>query len=412
MKKRVVVTGLGVVSPNGIGKDAFWQANINGVSGVDRIEDFDVSDLRTKIAAQVKGFDPVDYMPKGVAKRADRFAHFGVAAAKLAIEDSGMNMERVDKERIGVIIGSGLGGTLFHEEQVIRAIKEKSHKVAPISVPKITPNAVAAHVAIQYGLLGPNYVVSTACASGNHATGEAFRKIQYGEADVMITGGTEAPLTEYTFAAFYALRTLSKAERPPQEASRPFDLGRDGFVMGEGGAILVIEDLDHALNRDASIYAEIVGYGLTSGASHMVMPVADGEDAARTMTLALKDSALDLEEIDYINAHGTSTLANDIAETKAIKKVFGSRAHQVPVSSTKSMIGHTIGAAGAIEAVVSCLTIQNQMIPPTINYEEPDPECDLDYVPNKARKAKIRTVLSNGFGFGSVNACLIIRKYK
>jgi 3-oxoacyl-[acyl-carrier-protein] synthase II len=277
-------------------------------------------------------------------------------------------------------------------------------------VPKITPNAVAAHIAIQYGLLGPNYVVSTACASGNHAIGEAYRKIQHGETEVMITGGTEAPLTEYTFAAFYALRTLSKSSRPPQEASRPFDLERDGFVMGEGGAALILEDLNHALNRGAPIYAEIIGYALTSGAHHMVMPVPDGEDAARTMEAALQDAGLNIREIDYINAHGTSTRANDIAETRAIRRVFGNHASRVPVSSTKSMIGHTIGAAGAIEAVVSCMTLQEGIIPPTINYEHPDPECDLDYVPNQARKADVRTVLSNAFGFGSVNACLIFSR--
>ena len=349
MKNRVVVTGLGVLSPNGIGKDAFWKANLNGSSGVDTLHGFDVSDMPSKVAAQVRDFDPRAFMHESVAKRADRFAHFGIAAAHMAMEDSGMNMERVDKERIGVIMGSGLGGTLFHEEQMIRAMRANSHKVVPICVPKISPNAVAAHIAIQYGLLGPNYVVSTACASGNHAIGEAFRKIQHGEADVMVTGGTEAPLTEYTFAAFSALRILSKAACPPQEASRPFDLRRDGFVMGEGGAALILEELDHALKRKARIYAEIVGYGLTSGAYHMVMPVADGEDAARTMVLALKDAALDPEDIDYINAHGTSTRANDIAETRAIKTAFGDRASHIPVSSTKSMIGHTIGAAGAIE---------------------------------------------------------------
>jgi 3-oxoacyl-[acyl-carrier-protein] synthase II len=409
MRKRVFVTGLGVVSPNGIGKESFWEANVRGVSGVDRVEGLDVSGLQTRIAAQVKGFNPVDHMPVSVAKRADRFAHFGIAAAGLAIEDSGMDLGAVDRERAGVVVGSGLGGTLFHEEEMIRAMRAGSHKLAPISVPKITPNAVAAHIAIAFGLLGPNYVVSTACASGSHAVGEASRKIRHGEADVMITGGTEAPLTEYTFAAFYALRTLSRSERPPQEASRPFDLGRDGFVLGEGGAALVLEESEHARKRGAPVYGEIAGYGITSGAYHMVMPVTDGEDAARSMALALKDADMDPEAVDYINAHGTSTRANDIAETRAIKKVFGDRAHRVPVSSTKSMIGHTIGAAGAFEAVVSCLALQRRVIPPTINYEEPDPECDLDYVPNEAREGKVGAVLSNSFGFGSVNASLVFR---
>ena len=412
MKKRVVVTGLGVISPNGIGKEAFWEANLNGTSGVDYIEGLDVSDMSVKIAAQVKNFDPMAFMQEGVAKRADRFSHFGIAAAKLAMEDSGMDTEQLDKERAGVIFASGLGGALFHEEQMIRAIKANTVKVAPICVPKITPNAVAAQIAIQHGFLGPNYVVSTACASGNHAIGEAFRKIQHKEADVMVTGGAEAPLTLFTLSAFSALRTLSRAPCPPREASRPFDLNRDGFVMGEGGAALVLEDLDHALARHAPIYAEITGHGLTSGAYHMGMPGADGQDAARTMALALKDAALRPGDIDYINAHGTSTRANDLAETRAIKKVLGERAFQVPVSSTKSMIGHTIGAAGAMEAVISCLVIQNHRIPPTINYQEPDPECDLDYVPRKAREKAVRAVLSNSFGFGSVNACLIFQKYE
>jgi len=412
MRRRVVVTGLGVVSPNGIGKEAFWEANLNGTSGVDRLNDLDVPAGSSKIAAQVKGFEAEAFMHEGVAKRTDRFAHLGIAAANLAIEDSSMDMDRIDKERSGVIFASGLGGAFFHEEQMIRAIKANTLKVAPICVPKVTPNAVAAQIAIQYGLLGPNYVVSTACASGNHAIGEAYRKIQHREADVMITGGTEAPLTTFTVAAFAALRTLSRTSCPPQEASKPFDLRRDGFVIGEGGAALVLEDLDHALKRGAAIQAEIVGYGLTSGAYHMVMPVADGQDAARTMVLALKDAGLRPEEIDYINAHGTSTRANDLAETQAIKTVFGERAYHTPVSSTKSMIGHTIGAAGAIEAVVACLAIQHHKIPPTINYQEPDPKCDLDYVPNKVRDKNVRTVLSNSFGFGSVNACLIFQKFE
>ena len=342
-----------------------------------QIEGVDVSDLQTRIAAQVTDFHPESFMPEQVVRRADRFSHFGIAAAKMAIEDSGLDMDRIDRERAGVIFGSGLGGILFHEEQMLRAIRASTHKIHPLCVPKITPNAVAAQIAIQYGLLGPNYAVSTACASGNHAIGEAFRKIQHGEAELMITGGTEAPLTEYTFAAFHALRTLSRATCPPEEASRPFDVRRDGFVMGEGGAALVLEALDHAQARKAPVYGEVVGYGLTSGAYHMVMPVADGVDAARTMGLALRDAGLGIEDVDYINAHGTGTKANDIAETRAIRKVFEDLADRIPVSSIKSMIGHTIGAAGAIEAVASCLAMEQGMIPPTINYEEPDPECDL-----------------------------------
>lgn len=410
MKKRVVVTGLGVIAPNGIGKDAFWKSNINGISGVDKITTFDVSKLKTKFAAQVKGFEPSDYMPKDVAMRVDRFVHLGLAAAKMAIEDSGLDLTRHNKERIGVIIGSGLGGQLYHEEQLIVCLEKGPHKGNPITVPRVTPNAVAAHIAIQYGLLGPNFVISTACASGNHAIGEAFRKVQNNEASVIISGGTEAPLTQCMFGAFHALRVLSKADRPPQEASRPFDNERDGFVMGEGAAILVLENLNHALNRGAHIYAEITGYGLTSGAYHMVMPVKNGEDAARTMRLCLEDAKLKPQDIDHINAHGTSTRANDIAETKAIKSFFGDYAYNIPITSTKSMIGHTIGAAGAIEAVASCMAIEHQIIPPTINYENYDPECDLDYVPNRLKETAVNAVLSNSFGFGSVNACIVFQK--
>jgi 3-oxoacyl-[acyl-carrier-protein] synthase II len=412
MKKRAVVTGLGVVSPNGIGKEAFWKANLEGRSGVESLTSFDTSKFHTKIGAEVRDFDPSLYMPSEVAANVDRFVHFGLAAARLAVEDSGLDLEKTDKERAGVIMGSGLGGMLFHEAQILATLDKGAHRVNPIGVPRVTPNAVAAHMAIQYGLMGPNYVVSTACASGNHAIGEAFNKIQDDRADIILTGGTEAPFTPYTFGAFYSLRVMSKSSRPPNEVSRPFDNERDGFVMGEGGAVLVLEELEHALRRNAHIYAEVIGYGLTSGAFHMVMPKPGGEDAARTMRLALRDAGLRPGEVDYINAHGTSTKANDLAETQAIKAVFGDCAHRIPISSTKSMIGHTIGAAGAIEAVVSCLAIEEQILPPTINYEHLDPECDLDYVPNGPRRAQVHTVLSNSFGFGTVNACIILRKYE
>ena len=412
MRKRVVVTGVGVVAPNGTGKDDFWEANLQGKSGVGPLTLFDTSKMMTKNAAQVRGFDPEQFMPRELAAKVDRFVQLGLASGKLAIEDSRLAFDRLDRDRIGVIIGSGLGGILFHEEQMVASFQKENHRMPPSSVPRTTPNAVASHLAIQYQLFGPNYVVATACASGNHAVGEAFKKIQDDKADVMLAGGTEAPLTPYTFGAFYSLRTLSKADRPPHQASRPFDNQRDGFVMAEGSAVLILEELEHARNRDAYIYAEIAGYGLSSGAYHMVIPRPDGEDAARTIHLALDDAGMTPDEIDYINAHGTSTKANDIAETKAIKAVFKSRAKKIPVSSTKSMIGHSIGAAGAIEAVAACLTIDNQVIPPTINYEHPDPECDLDYVPNHPRKGQIGTVLSNSFGFGNVNACIIFKNIR
>ncbi len=411
MRKRVVVTGVGVVAPNGIGKRNFWDANLKGKSGVGPLDSFDTSKMLTKNAAQIKAFDPLEFMPKEIVAQVDRFVHLGLASGKLAIEDSGLTLDGLDRERIGVILGSGLGGILFHEEQLMKNAHKGAHRVRPICVPRITPNAVASHLAMQYQLLGPNYVVTTACASGNHAIGEAYKKIQDGQADIMLTGGTEAPLTPYTFGAFYSMRVLSKSDRPPHQISRPFDHQRDGFVMAEGSAVLILEDLEHALNRNAQIYAEIVGYGLTCGAYHMVMPRPDGKDAARTMRMAIDDAGLTPAGIDYINAHGTSTKSNDIAETKAIKAVFNSRAKKIPVSSTKSMIGHSIGAAGAIEAVAACLAIDDQVIPPTINYEYPDPECDLDFVANHPRDAEINTVLSNSFGFGNVNACLVFKKY-
>lgn len=411
MKKRVVITGLGVVSPNGIGKERFWQSNLEGRSGVDFISAFDTSGFQTRIAAEVKGFDPSLYMPRGTARKVDRFAQLGLAAAGLALEDGGLDLNTADRERVGVIIGSGLGGMLFHEEQIEAGLKKGAHRVSPASVPRITPNAVSAHIAIQYGLLGPNMVVSTACASGNHAIGEAFKKIRYGEADIVLAGGAEASITPYTFGAFYTLRVLTRTSRPPIEASRPFDNERNGFVLGEGAAVLILEELEIALKRGAHIYSEIVGYGLTSGAHHIVMPEPNGADAARTMRLALGDSGLRPEEVDYLNAHGTSTRANDVAETRAIKEVFGVHAPRIPVSSTKSMIGHTIGAAAAIEAVACCLAIEHGVIPPTINYEHPDPECDLDYVPNVPRRAKVDVVLSNSFGFGNVNASIVLRRY-
>lgn len=411
MKKRVVITGLGVVAPNGIGKESFWKANLEGRSGVDCLTAFDVSRFNTRIAAEVKDFNPVMYMPEVTASRVDRFVHFGLSSARLAIEDSRLQLDNVDRERAGVIIGSGLGGILFHEKQIVASMEKGAHRANPQGVPRVTPNAVAAHIAIQYGLLGPNMVISTACASGNHAIGDALDKIQDGKANVILAGGAEAPITPYTFGAFYSLRVLSRTSRPPREASRPFDGERDGFVIGEGSAVLVMEELEHALRRGAHIYSEIIGYGMTSGAYHMVMPKTDGEDAARTMKLALQNAGIGIEEVSYINAHGTSTKANDIAETKAIKAVFGKQAYRIPVSSTKSMIGHTIGAAGAIEAVASCLAIEHQILPPTINYEHPDPECDLDYVPNKPRAAKVDVVLSNSFGFGSVNASIVLRRF-
>lgn len=410
--RRVVITGLGVVAPNGIGKKEFWQANIEGKSGVERATALNIAELGSQVYGKVRDFQYLDYIPSEEARKVDRFVHLGLASTKLGLDDSGLDLENVDLDRFGVVIGSGLGGSLFHEEQILTGYEKGLHRLNPRAVPRISPNAVASHIAIQYGLKGPNMVISNACASGAYAVGDAYRQILSNDMDLCVAGGAEAPLTEFTFAAYDVLRVLSRRNDHPQEASRPFDKERDGFVLAEGSAALILEELKHALKRNAHIYAEIIGYGFTSGAYHIVMPEPSGQDAAKTINKAIIASRIKPQEIDYINAHGTSTTLNDKAETKAIKEVFGSRAYKVPVSSTKSMIGHSIGAAGAIEALVSVLSIENNLIPPTINYKYPDPDCDLDYVPNQARQAKVDVVLSNSFGFGNCNACLVFRRFR
>ncbi|MEI6438387.1 MAG: beta-ketoacyl-ACP synthase II [Candidatus Omnitrophota bacterium] len=408
-RKRVVITGLGVVAPNGIGLELFWENNARGISGVKNLLSFDVAGLETRIAGEVTGFDPGQYMPAEVLKRTDRYVHLGLASVKMALANSALDLAREDRARIGVIIGSGLGGIQFHEEQMRAALDKGPGRINPLAVPRITSNAVASHIAIESGLTGFNSVISTACASGAHAIGEAFRKIQYGELDACVSGGVEAPLTPITFAAYGALRVLSKRNDRPQEASRPFDRERDGFVLSEGAGILILEELEHARRRKARVYAEVTGYGANSGAHHIVMPDPGGQDAALAMAAALSDAGIKPGDIDYINAHGTATQANDKAETRAIKTVFGEKA-RVPVSSTKSMIGHSIGAAGAIEALVCALALDRGLIPPTINLKERDPDCDLDYVPGEARRAALKAVLSNSFGFGGCNACLVFQQ--
>ena len=410
-RRRVVITGLGIVAPNGIGKDAFWQANVNGISGVSVLTHFDTSALGTKIAASIYDFEPARFMAPTVVRKTDRFVHLGIAASRLALADSGLDLAGEDPKRIGCIIGSGLGGVLFHEDQIERACERGLDRLSPQCVPRITPNAVSGHISIEFGLRGPNMTISAACASGTIALGEAFRKIEAGGMDLAFAGGAEAPLTRFTFGAYCSLRALSKRNDSPAEASRPFDGGRDGMVLGEGAGILILEERAHALNRGAPIYAEVAGYGNNSGAYNMVMPLEDGRDVADVMLAAIQDAGLDLKDIHYINAHGTSTEAGDKAETRAVKALFGDLAHAVPISSTKSMIGHTIGAAGAIEAAVCCLAIQSGILPPTINYRDKDPECDLDYVPNQARAARVENVLSNSFGFGSCNACLALKRH-
>ncbi|MCM8782029.1 MAG: beta-ketoacyl-ACP synthase II [Candidatus Omnitrophica bacterium] len=409
----MVITGIGIISPNGIGKDEFWAANLKGKSGVKRITAFDATDYSSKIAAEVLNFNPIKYMPEAVAKRTDRYAQLGLAAAKMAVEDSKLNLEEEDKYQIGVCIGTGLGGILFHEEQMLNVIRKGPAKAHPLGVPKVSPNAVPGHIAIELGLKGINLAISTACASSTNAIGQAFDIIRLKRAEVVITGGTEAPITSFTFAAYDSLKVLSsRRNNRPQEASRPFDLDRDGFVIGEGAGSLILEELEHAKKRNAHIYCEIIGYGATSGAYHMVIPDPTGDDAARVMKLAIEEANIKPEDVDYINAHGTSTQVNDKIETQAIKTVFGNYAYKIPISSTKSMIGHLIGAAGAVELIATILAMENNIIPPTINYQTRDPNCDLDYVPNEARRvSRLNIAMSNSFGFGSNNAAIVVKKY-
>lgn len=408
--RKVVVTGMGVLAPNGKTLEEFWEANINGKSGIDFISLFDASEFDVKIAGEVKNFDPSLYMMPGIYRKMDRFAQLGVAATKMALDDSRIDLSSINTSRVGVVIGTGLGGILFHEEQIIKVIKNGGpRKIMASSVPRITPNAVSSYIAIAFSIKGINYAVSTACSSGANAIGQALLLLRSGVVDVCICGGVEAPVTPVTVAGYQALRVLTLRNSKPAKASRPFDKSRDGFVIGEGAGVLILERKEHALERKAKIYAEVAGYGSNCGAYNMVAPEPEGNDAALAIEAALKDAGVALEEVDYINAHGTGTLLNDVAETKAIKKVFGQLAYKIPISSTKSMIGHTIGAAGAIEAIASILAINKQEIPPSINLENPDPECDLDYTPNQAKSTKVEIVCSNSFGFGSNNAVLVIR---
>jgi 3-oxoacyl-[acyl-carrier-protein] synthase II len=409
-KRRVVVTGLGVIAPNGCGTETFWRATVQGISGVKSISTFDTSDYSSRIAGEIRDFDPAVHLPADTGRRLDRYSQFGLAASCMAVDDSAGLLDAYGRDRIGCIMGSGVGGVLYHEQQLQVLNDAGPRRVNPFSVPRITANAVTGHIAMLHGVTGPNLTVSTACASGSHAVGEALRKIQYGEADAMLAGGAEAPLSPGTVAAFCVMRALSSRNDEPETACRPFDATRDGFVIAEGSAVLVLEELEQARARHAPIYAEVVGYGLTSGAYDMVRPEPTGRDAAAAMSLALRDAGLAPDEVDYINAHGTATTPNDLTETLAIKQALGDAAWTTPISSTKSCLGHAIGAAGAIEAVVCCLAIRDGLIPPTINHHEPDPECDLDYVPNTARPATVNVALSNSFGFGSVNACLAFRR--
>lgn len=411
MKRRVVITGLGVVTAAGVEVRAFWDAVVNGISSVDMITSFDTSKLDVKIAAEVKGFDPGAYLEKKEIRRTDRFVHFGVAAAKMAIADADLRIDQSNAVQIGVVVGSGIGGIKTFEDQARTFFEKGPGRVSPFFIPMMIPDMGSGYISIVTGAKGPNHTVVTACASATHSIGQSFRLIQHGYAKAMITGGAEAAITPLTIAGFSAAGALSKRNDDPKRASRPFDLERDGFIMGEGAGIIILEELEHALQRGASIYAEVVGFGESGDAYHVTAPDPEGRGAAEAMHLAMKDAGVKQEKINYINAHGTSTPPNDRLETMAIKNVFGEHARRLAVSSTKSVTGHLLGAAGGIEAVITALTLKEGLIPPTINYQTPDPECDLDYVPNEARRAEVNYALSNSLGFGGHNACLVFKKY-
>jgi 3-oxoacyl-[acyl-carrier-protein] synthase II len=409
-KRRVVVTGVGIVTPIGIGKDRFWNALMEGRSGVRPIQSFDASRYPTRIAAEVLDFDPLDWMDRKEAKRNDRFVQFAIAATRMALEDAGFRVTRENADRVGVVIGSGIGGANTWEEQHKVLLTRGPDRVSPFFIPMLIINMAAGAVSILTGARGPNTAPVTACATGGHAIGDAFRIIQRGEADVVIAGGTEAAITELSIAGFCAMRAMSTRNEEPEKAVRPFDAHRDGFVMGEGAGIVILEELEHALRRDARIYCELVGYGMSADAYHITQPDPEGEGAALAMARCLQDAELRPEEVDYINAHGTSTPYNDKYETLAIKRVFGEHAYRLAVSSTKSMTAHLLGAAGGVELIACVLALWHRVLPPTINYEVPDPDCDLDYVPNRPRPAEVRVAMSNAFGFGGHNASLAVRR--
>ncbi|MBW7634378.1 beta-ketoacyl-ACP synthase II [Bacillus licheniformis] len=409
--KRVVITGLGALSPLGNDVKTSWNNAINGVSGVGPITRVNADEYPAKVAAELKDFKIEDYMDKKEARKMDRFTQYAVVSAKMAVEDAGLDINESNADRIGVWVGSGIGGLETLEQQFETFLTKGPRRVSPFFVPMMIPDMATGQISISLGAKGVNSCTVTACATGTNSIGDAFKVIQRGDADVMISGGTEAPLTRMSFAGFSANKALS-TNPDPKTASRPFDKNRDGFVMGEGAGIVVLEELEHALNRGATIYAEVVGYGSTGDAYHITAPAPNGEGGVRAMKEAIKDAGLSPEHIDYINAHGTSTPYNDKFETIAIKEVFGEHAYKLAVSSTKSMTGHLLGAAGGIEAIFSVLAIKEGIIPPTINIETPDEDCDLDYVPDKARRQDVNVVLSNSLGFGGHNATLIFKKYE
>lgn len=411
MKKRVVVTGLGCVTPVGTGKDEFWKSLISGVSGLDYITKFDATEYPTQVAAEVKNFNPEDYIEKKDIRKMDRFTQFAVASSQLAIKDAKLDTENIDSEKFGVIIGSGIGGIETFEEQSQRFADKGPRRISPFFIPMMIGNMGAGQISIAFNAKGPNSTIVTACASSTNAIGEAFRIIQGGYANVMITGGAEASITPLAMAGFCSMKAMSTYKEDPKKASRPFDLNRDGFVMGEGSGILILEEMDHAIKRGAKIYAEVVGYGMSGDAHHITTPDPEGKGAIAAMSNALMDANISYNKINYINAHGTSTPYNDKFETMAIKEVFKEHAKSLYISSTKSMTGHLLGAAGGIEGIACAMAIDQNIIPPTINYEIPDKECDLNYVPNYPKETNVEYALSNSFGFGGHNATIIFKKY-
>jgi 3-oxoacyl-[acyl-carrier-protein] synthase II len=407
--RRVMITGVGVVASLGHDASTFWNNLVAGRCGIKRVSLFDPTEFASQIGAEVRDWEAAQHMDPKEARRNDRYTHFGFVAAKQAVADSGLEMGQEDGDRVGVIIGSGIGGMYTYESQLKVLAERGPRKVSPFTIPSLIGNMCSGLVAIEYGARGPNFGVVSACATGTHALGEAMHAIRRGEADVMIAGGSEAAITPFAYASFCSMKAMSTRNDAPEKASRPFDKNRDGFIMGEGAGVVVLESLEHAQARGARIYCELVGYAATCDAFHITQPDPEGKGLSLAMTRALASAAVRPEQIDYINAHGTSTPYNDKYETLAIKKVFGDHARKVAISSTKSMTGHLLGAAGGIESVISVKTIESQTIAPTINLDEPDPDCDLDYVPNVARPAKVRTVLSNNLGFGGQNAAVVFR---
>ena len=412
MSNRVVITGIGAITPIGTGKEEFWKGLMEGRNGIDKITQFDASEYHSQIAGEVKDFDPADYIDKKESKRMDRYTQFAVAAAGMAIKDAGLDLEKENLDRVGTFVGAGIGGIETMHAQYEKLFDKGPARISPFFIPMMIANMAAGQVAINYKLHGPSSCVVTACATGSNCIGDAFRVIQRGDADVMVAGGTEASISQAAVAGFCAMKALCMDHNDdPKHASRPFDKARSGFVMGEGAGLVILESLDHAKARGAHIYAELVGYGANSDAYHITSPAPHGEYQAKCMQLALDDAGMKASDVDYVNAHGTSTHLNDQGETEAIKTVWGDAAKDVSVSSIKSMTGHLLGAAGGVECIATALAVENDMLPPTINYETPDEGLDLDYVPNKAKAKTVRAAMSNSFGFGGHNACLLLKKY-